>query len=103
METSSRHWGAECEAAEMIISTSKYETIVLSRTTVDCFLPVGSMLLPQVEKVMLTSLDRLECEIDVDVDSVLACGEERAKSKGETVSLPANLFQLTPMFMSWQL
>ncbi len=48
LQLSRRQFTAECEAAEMRISTS--ETVVLSQRRVDCQLQVGEELLPQVEE-----------------------------------------------------
>ena len=52
----------------MRISTSKSETMVLSRTRVECSLRVGNEILPQVEEfkylgVLFTSEGRMEREI----------------------------------------
>lgn len=60
---------AECEAAEMRISASKSEAMVLSRKRVACPLQVGGVVLPQVEEfkyhgVLFTSEGRTEREID---------------------------------------
>ncbi|XP_066513109.1 uncharacterized protein [Hoplias malabaricus] len=43
-------FAAECEAVGMRISTSKSESMVLSRKRVECSLQVGSETLPQVEE-----------------------------------------------------
>ncbi|KAK3563728.1 hypothetical protein QTP86_034452 [Hemibagrus guttatus] len=60
---------AECEAAGMRVSTSKYEAMVLDRKKVACTLQVGGELLPQVEEFkylgfLFMSEGRMDCEID---------------------------------------
>ena len=62
-------FAAECEAAEMRISTSKFEAMVLDRKKVACSLQAGRELLPQVERfkylgVLFTSEGRMERETD---------------------------------------
>ncbi|KAK7906634.1 hypothetical protein WMY93_015246 [Mugilogobius chulae] len=62
-------FAAECEAAEMKISSSKSEAMVLDRKKVLCPLQVGGESLPQVEEfkylgVLFTSEGRMEREID---------------------------------------
>lgn len=62
-------FAAECEAAEIRVSTSKSETRALCRKTVDYSLPVGNVLLPQVKDFkylwVLFMIDgKIECEID---------------------------------------
>ncbi|KAK3542730.1 hypothetical protein QTP70_000090 [Hemibagrus guttatus] len=62
-------FAAECEAAEMRISTSKSEAMVLDRKKVACTLQVGGEFLPQVEEfkylgVLFTSEGRMDREID---------------------------------------
>ena len=59
----------------MRISTSKSETMVLSRKRVECPLRVGNEILLQVEeylRVLLTSEGRMEREIDRQIDAVSA-------------------------------
>ncbi|XP_061762964.1 retrovirus-related Pol polyprotein from type-2 retrotransposable element R2DM isoform X1 [Nerophis ophidion] len=60
---------AECDAAGMRISTSKSESMVLSRKRGECHLRVGEETLPQVEEfkylgVLFTSGGRVDREID---------------------------------------
>ena len=62
-------FAAEWEAAGMKISTSKSETMVLSRKRVECPLRVRNEILPQVEEFkylggLFTSEGRMEREID---------------------------------------
>ncbi|XP_061624942.1 netrin-G2 isoform X6 [Phyllopteryx taeniolatus] len=69
LQLSLEQFAAECEAAGMRISTSKSETVVLSRKTVACPLRVRDENLPQVEEfkylgVLFTSEGRTEWEID---------------------------------------
>uniref|UniRef100_A0A3B3QGI4 Reverse transcriptase domain-containing protein n=1 Tax=Paramormyrops kingsleyae TaxID=1676925 RepID=A0A3B3QGI4_9TELE len=69
LRLSLEQFAVECEAAEMKISTSKSETMVLSRKRVACSLRVGEEVLPQMGKfkylgVFFTSEGRMEWEID---------------------------------------
>ncbi|TKS64956.1 LINE-1 reverse transcriptase -like protein [Collichthys lucidus] len=69
LQLSLEQFAAECEAAGMRISTSKSETMVLSRKRVECSLRVGDEILPQVEEfkylgVLFTSEGRMVREID---------------------------------------
>ena len=69
LQLSLERFAAECEAAGMRISTSKSETMVLSRKIVECSLRVGNEILPQVEEfkylgVLFTSEGRMERKID---------------------------------------
>ena len=69
LQLSLERFAAECEAAGMRISTTKSETMVLSRKRVECPLRVGNEILPQVEEfkylgVLFTSEGRMEREID---------------------------------------
>ena len=69
LQLSLEWFAAECEAAGMRISTSKSETMVLSRKRVECLLRVGNEVLPQVEEfkylgILFTSDGRREREID---------------------------------------
>ena len=62
-------FAAECEAVGMRVSTSKSEAMVLCRKTVECFLWVGSELLPQAKEfkylgVLFTSEGKMEREMD---------------------------------------
>ena len=50
LQLSLDQFAADCEAARMKISISKSETMVLSRTKVECLLWVGEEILPQVEE-----------------------------------------------------
>ncbi|XP_061642121.1 uncharacterized protein LOC133484062 [Phyllopteryx taeniolatus] len=68
-QLSLERFAAECEAAGMRISTSKSETVVLSRKRVECPLWVGDEILPQVEEfkylwVLFTSEGGMERESD---------------------------------------
>ncbi|TKS65465.1 putative 149 kDa protein ORF 2 [Collichthys lucidus] len=68
LQLSLEQFAAECEAAGMRISTSKSETMVLSRKRVECSLRVGDEILPQVEEfkylgVLFTGEGRMEREI----------------------------------------
>ncbi|TWW64942.1 hypothetical protein D4764_22G0005890 [Takifugu flavidus] len=67
----------ECEAAGMWISTSKSESMVLTRKKVECLLWVGEEVLPQVEEfkylgILFTSEGRMEREIDRRIGAVSA-------------------------------
>ncbi|XP_048880792.1 uncharacterized protein LOC125748552 [Brienomyrus brachyistius] len=69
LQLSLEQFAAECEAAGMRISTSKSETMVLSRKRVECSLRVGDGVLPQVEEfkylgILFTSGGTMEREID---------------------------------------
>lgn len=69
LQLSLDRFAAKCEAAGMKISTSKSETMVLSRKRVACPLRIGDEVLPQVEEfkyvgVLFTSEGRKEREID---------------------------------------
>ena len=69
LQLSLERFAAECEAVGMRISTSKSETMVLSRKRVECPLRVGDEILPQVEEfkylgVSFTSEGTMEREID---------------------------------------
>ena len=69
LQLSLERFAAECEAAGMRISTSKSESMVLSRKRVECLLRVGNEVLPQVEEfkylgILFTSDGRREREID---------------------------------------
>ena len=69
LQLSLDRFAAKCEAAGMKISTSKSETMVLSRKMVACPLRIGDEVLPQVEEfkylgVLFTSEGRMEREID---------------------------------------
>ncbi|TWW74388.1 hypothetical protein D4764_14G0003910 [Takifugu flavidus] len=62
-------FATECEAAGMRISTSKSESMVLTRKKVECLLRAGEEVLPQVEEfkylgILFTSEGRMEQEID---------------------------------------
>ena len=77
LQLSLERFAAECEAAGMRISTSKSETMVLSRKRVGCLLRVGSEVLPQVEEfkylgVLFTSDGRREREIDRQIGAASA-------------------------------
>ena len=50
---------ANCEAAEMRISTSKSEAMVLDGKKVACSLRVGGEFLPQVEEFIVGSCSRV--------------------------------------------
>ena len=50
LQLSLERCAAECEAVGMRISTSKSETMVLSRKTVECPFWLGNEILPQVEE-----------------------------------------------------
>ncbi|KAK3564905.1 hypothetical protein QTP86_030846, partial [Hemibagrus guttatus] len=70
-------FAAECEAAGMRVSTSKYEAMVLDRKKVACTLQVGEEVLPQVEEfkylgVLFTSEGRMDCEIDRRIGAAAA-------------------------------
>ena len=69
LQLSLERFAAECEAVGMRISTSKSETMVLSRKRVECSLRVGNEILPDVEEfkylgVLFTSEGRMEWEVD---------------------------------------
>ena len=69
LQQSLDRFAAECEAAGMRISTSKSETMVLSRTPEDCPIRVGNDSLPQVREfkylgVLFSSEGRMEHELD---------------------------------------
>ena len=69
LQLSLDRFAAECEAVGMRISTSKSESMVLSRKRVECTLRVRDEVLPQVEEfkylgVLFTSEGRMEREID---------------------------------------
>ena len=69
LQLSLDRFAAECEAAGMRISTSKSESMVLSRKRVECPLRVRDEILPQVEEfkylgVLFTSEGRMEREIN---------------------------------------
>ena len=66
-QLSLERFAAKCEAGGMRISTSKSETMVLSRKRVERPLQVGNEILPQVEEylgVLFTSEGRMERETD---------------------------------------
>ncbi|KAK3574287.1 hypothetical protein QTP86_004367 [Hemibagrus guttatus] len=70
-------FAAECEAAGMRVSTSKYEAMVLNRKKVACTLQVGGEVLPQVEEfkylgVLFTSEGRMDREIDRRIGAAAA-------------------------------
>ncbi|KAK3544065.1 hypothetical protein QTP86_000871 [Hemibagrus guttatus] len=70
-------FAAECEAAEMRVSTSKSEAMVLDRKKVACTLQVGEEVLPQVEEfkylgVLFTSEGRMDREIDRRIGAAAA-------------------------------
>ena len=70
-------FAAECEAAGMKISTSKFETMALDRKKVACSLRVGGEFLPQVEDlkyfgVLFTSEGKMEREIDRRIGAAAA-------------------------------
>ncbi|XP_057686933.1 MLX-interacting protein isoform X2 [Corythoichthys intestinalis] len=74
LQLSVERFAAECEAVGMNISTSKSETMILSRKRVECPLRVGDEILPQVEEfkyleVFFTSEGRREREIDRRIHS----------------------------------
>ncbi|TWW62366.1 hypothetical protein D4764_04G0010130 [Takifugu flavidus] len=69
LQLSLDQFAAECEAAGMRISTSKSETMVLSRKKIECLLRVKEEILPQVKEfkylgVLFTSEGRMVREID---------------------------------------
>ncbi|KAK3557454.1 hypothetical protein QTP70_027739, partial [Hemibagrus guttatus] len=71
------HFAAECEAAQMRVSTSKSEAMVLNRKKVACTLQVGGEVLPQVEEfkylgVLFMSEGRMDREIDRRIGAVAA-------------------------------
>ncbi|XP_061625696.1 probable ATP-dependent RNA helicase DDX17 isoform X2 [Phyllopteryx taeniolatus] len=77
LQVSLEQFAAECEAAGMRISTSKSETVVLSRKRVAFLLQVGDEILPQVEEFkylgfLFTSERRMEREIDRRIGSASA-------------------------------
>jgi len=60
---------AECEAAGMKVSSSKFEPMVLNRIKVECSLQVADESLPQAEEfkylgILFTSDGRLDREMD---------------------------------------
>ncbi|KAK3562899.1 hypothetical protein QTP86_011137 [Hemibagrus guttatus] len=70
-------FAAECEAAEMRVSTSKSEAMVFDRKKVACTLQIGGELLPQVEEfkylgVLFTSEGRMDFEIDRRIGATAA-------------------------------
>ncbi|KAK3564038.1 hypothetical protein QTP86_006949 [Hemibagrus guttatus] len=70
-------FAAECEAAGMRVSTSKFEAMVLDRKKVACTLQVGGEVLPQVEEfkylgVLFTSEGRMDREIDRRIGAAAA-------------------------------
>ncbi|KAK3566533.1 hypothetical protein QTP86_034036 [Hemibagrus guttatus] len=70
-------FAAECEAAGMMVSTSKSEAIVLDRKKVACTLQVGGEFLPQVEEfkylgVLFTSEGSMDREIDRRIGAAAA-------------------------------
>ncbi|KAK3552130.1 hypothetical protein QTP86_001508 [Hemibagrus guttatus] len=70
-------FAAECEAAGMRVSTSKFEAMVLDRKKVACTLQVGGQVLPQVEEfkylgVLFTSERRMDREIDRRIGAAAA-------------------------------
>ncbi|KAK3562016.1 hypothetical protein QTP86_024486 [Hemibagrus guttatus] len=70
-------FSAECEAAGMRVSTSKWEAMVLDRKKVACTLQVGGEVLPQVEEfkylgVLFMSEGRMDREIDIRIGAAAA-------------------------------
>ncbi|TWW77720.1 hypothetical protein D4764_12G0011100 [Takifugu flavidus] len=69
LQLSLDRFAAACEAAGMVISTSKSEAMVLNRKKVECLLRVKEEILPQREEfkylgVLFTSEGRMEQEVD---------------------------------------
>ncbi|TWW70800.1 hypothetical protein D4764_17G0002830 [Takifugu flavidus] len=70
-------FATECEVAGMRISTSKSESMVLTRKKIECLLRVGEEVLPQVEEfkylgILFTSEGRMEREIDRQIGAASA-------------------------------
>ena len=75
LQLSLEQLAAKCEG--MRIRTSKSEIMVLSQKRVECFLWVGSKILPQVEefkylRVLFTSNGRMQQEINRQISAVSA-------------------------------
>ena len=88
----------------MRISTSKSETMVLSRKRVECSLRVGNEILPQVEEfkylgVLFTSEGRMEREIDGRIGAVSAVLPALRRS----VVVKKELSQKAKFFIYWSI